>query len=174
MNKKTRLWQLFGFAFVSFFGTALHFLYDFAQNNFTALFSGVNESTWEHMKLFFFPALLFAVVEYFIIGKEHKCYWRIKLFGTVIGLLAIPVLFYTVRGAFGETPDFVNIAIFFVSVAVAFLYETHAFEEEKSTCKYPWLPLIGFGVIAAAFFLFTFYPPNIPLFLDPVSGTYGI
>ena len=37
-------------------GTLAHFVYDWSgQNSFIGLLTPVNESTWEHMKLLFFP-----------------------------------------------------------------------------------------------------------------------
>ncbi len=69
MKRNIDLWQLVGFAFVSLIGTLLHFLYDLTGYKLTALFSAVNESTWEHMKLIFFPMLAFAVIEYFLSGE---------------------------------------------------------------------------------------------------------
>jgi hypothetical protein len=45
-------------------GTLLHFAYDFSGQNFVVgLFSAINESTWEHLKLLFMPFLLTLVVK---------------------------------------------------------------------------------------------------------------
>ena len=38
-------------------GCVLHFLYEWQPNAVTALFSPVNESLWEHVKLVFWPFL---------------------------------------------------------------------------------------------------------------------
>ena len=38
-------------------GAALHFLYDVWPNPLTAVLAPVNESVWEHLKLFFWPTL---------------------------------------------------------------------------------------------------------------------
>ena len=62
--KNVSLWQFSGFAATALLGTLLHFLYDWTgQNVFAALVSGVNESTWEHMKLLYFPLFIFALVQ---------------------------------------------------------------------------------------------------------------
>ena len=174
MKRTIRLWQLIGFGAVSLGGTLLHFLYDWTGSTFAALFSGVNESTWEHMKLLFFPMLLFALAESFFVGKEYESFWCVKLKGTILGLLLIPVIFYTLRGVFGTTPDWVNIAIFFVAAAVAFVYETRQFSKGSTPCGASVWALVLFGVIAAAFWIFTFNPPEIPLFQDPINGSYGL
>ncbi len=174
MKRKIGLWQFIGFAAVSLLGTLLHFLYDWTGSRFAALFSGVNESTWEHMKLLFFPMFLFAVIAYFFVGTENESYWCIKLCGTVLGLLMIPVIFYTLRGSFGTTPDWINILIFFISAAVGFVYETRRFYENRSVCRRPIWAFLGFCSIAVLFFIFTFMPPEIPLFRDPLDGSFGI
>ena len=65
MKRDLSLWQLSGFALTSLAGTLLHFLYDWTgENKIAALISGVNESTWEHMKLLYFPLLVYAIIEY--------------------------------------------------------------------------------------------------------------
>ena len=54
MKRSLTLWQFFGFAFTSLLGTLLHFLYEWTgKSPLVAPFSGVNESTWEHMKLLY-------------------------------------------------------------------------------------------------------------------------
>lgn len=51
-----------GFLFTSVLGTLSHFFYDWSgRNPLAALISPVNESIWEHMKLLFFPSLLWSL-----------------------------------------------------------------------------------------------------------------
>ncbi len=174
MKRNIGLGQFFGFGAVSLAGTLLHFLYDRTKSNLAALFSGINESTWEHMKLLFFPLLLFAIVQSFFTGKEYENFWCIKLKGTLFGLILIPVLFYTLQGIFGKTPDWVNIAIFFVAAAITFLYETKQFHKGSFPCKYEKLAIAAFCLLTLLFWVFTFLPPQIPLFRDPINGSYGL
>ena len=175
MKNKLGLWQFFGFGFTSLFGTLLHFLYEWSEENvITALFSGVNESTWEHMKLLYFPLLVFSIIEYFVWGQKNKNYWCIKLIGTTVGLISIPVIFYTLNGIFGKTPDWVNITIFFVAAALTFLFETYLFKKNKKCIISSRLSFILLFAIGILFFIFTFSPPYIELFKDPITNTYGI
>ena len=168
------LWQLMGFAVTSLGGTILHFLYEWLGDAaWIAPLSGVNESTWEHMKLLFWPMFLFAVLESFFF-KNRKNYWCVKLKGILFGIILIPILFYTYNGVIGKSPDWINIAIFFVSAAVAYLYETHLYEKEKTRCKTPRLSLVLLCIIGASFVIFTFFTPEIGIFKDPLTGAYGI
>lgn len=174
MKKDISLWQYAGFVFTAVFGTLLHFLYDWTGGSvLVAPFSAVNESTWEHMKLLYFPMLVFALIQSRFFG-EHKDYWCVKLAGIVTGLVLIPVLFYTLNGVFGKTPDWVNIAIFFVSAAVAFIVETRLFKKDSLNCKVPFIAFAVIVLIGVLFVVFTFWAPQIPLFRDPLSESYGI
>jgi len=166
--------QLVGFAVTSLGGTILHFLYSWlGEAIWIAPFSGVNESTWEHMKLLFWPMLIFALVESFFF-RDRGDFWCVKLRGILLGLILIPVLFYTYNGVIGRSPDWLNIAIFFVSAAIAFLYETRLFNSEKLYCKSQKLPIAVLSAIALLFIVFTFITPEIGIFRDPLSGAYGI
>ena len=174
MKTKTRLWQLMGFATTSLLGTLLHFLYDWlGKAAWIAPFSGVNESTWEHMKLLFWPMLIFAVVQSFFF-RDRKDFWCVKLKGILLGLALIPVLFYTYNGVIGRSPDWINIAIFFISAAVAYICETRHFNNRTTVCKKPRTALALLCAIAVLFIVFTFLTPEIGIFKDPTSGTYGI
>ena len=172
MKRDLFLWQLAGFAVTSLGGTLLHFWYEWSgQSPWVAPFSGVNESTWEHMKLLFYPCLVFSLIQGFFF-REEAGFWKVKLRGTLGGLLLIPVLFYTYNGAFGKSPDWLNISIFFVSAASVYYGELRAFR--RGTARGSILPLVLLGVLAALFVSFTFAPPELPLFCDPLTGTYGV
>lgn len=174
MKRKLLRWQVAGFAVASLGGALLHFLYNLAkQSILVAPFSSVNESTWEHMKLLFFPMFFFALIQSRFF-KEYRNFWCVKLAGILTGLLLIPVLFYTYNGAIGKSPDWFNISIFFISAAMVFFLETRLFQKNCLHCKMPWLAFAGTCLIGVLFVLFTFSAPQIPLFQDPITGTYGI
>lgn len=174
MKRSIGLWQLLGFAVTSLGGTLLHFLYEWlGKAVWIAPFSGVNESTWEHMKLLFWPMLIFAVVQFFFF-RERADFWCVKLRGTLLGLILIPVIFYTYNGVVGRSPDWINIAIFFISAAVAYLYETRLFHVERLRCRSPKRAVAVLCVIALCFVIFTFATPEIGIFKDPLTETYGI
>ena len=174
MKTKIGLWQLMGFAVTSLGGTILHFLYDWlGEAVWIAPFSGVNESTWEHMKLLFWPMLAFAVVQSFFF-KERGDFWCIKLRGILLGMALIPVIFYTYNGAVGRSPDWLNIAIFFVVAAAVYIYEARLFEGEGVKCGSPKWAVAVLGALAVLFVVFTFWTPDIGLFRDPLTGGYGI
>lgn len=174
MKKKILMLQFVGFVFTSVFGVLLHFLYEWSgESIIIAPFSGVNESTWEHIKLLYFPLFAYALIEmrYF---KDREDYWCVKLLGISFGLVMIPVLFYTYNGAFGKSPDWLNILIFFAADGLAFLLESAIFKSNALKCKQSRLSFALLCFIGVLFLLFTFVTPEIPLFKDPITGVYGV
>ena len=166
---------MLGYTTVVVLGTILHFIYGWTKGAiFVAPFSAVNESTWEHMKIFFFPALFFTIFQSFFF-KDVDGFWLIKLKGTLLGMILIPLIFYTYNGAIGKSPDWFNIAIFFIASGLCFLYEGILIRNQKQYNKnLTKLSIMLFCIIGLAFVLFTFETPELAIFLDPIYQSYGI
>ncbi len=174
MRRSIDFWQTVGFGVAAIGGTLLHFLYDWlGEAAWIAPFSGVNESTWEHMKLLFWPMFIYAIIQYFFFA-DRKNFWCIKIRGTLLGLTLIPVFFYTYNGAIGKSPDWLNITIFFISAAIAYIYETRLFNAERTRCKAPKIAFAMLCVLAILFIVFTFLTPKLGIFRDPITGMFGI
>ena len=153
-----------GIIFVSVLGTLFHFAYEWSGNNsIIGLFTPVNESTWEHMKLIFFPMLIYTL--YCCKRKKADCSGM--LLGTLVGTLLIPVLFYTYSGALGFNLEFIDISIFYISVILAFCI-TYKASFSLKTEKYAGLLKLLILVMTLLFFIFTPFPPDIALFISPV------
>ena len=173
VHKNLDLWQFFGFVFSGVFGTVLHFLYIWTKKSvLVAPFSAINESTWEHMKILFFPMFIFSFIECYVFCNTYDNFWCVKAIGILTGLILIPVLFYTYLGIFGKSTAWFNIFIFFIADAAAYFVEAILFRQEFSCADT--ICLLFLCIIALLFGIFTFYPPKIPLFQDPISGNYGI
>lgn len=174
MKKSIPVWQMMGFIFAAILGTVLHFLFDWTNGSvIAALISAVNESIWEHMKLLYYPMLLFALIEYRAWGREYSNFWCVKLAGLLVGLILIPVLYYTYTGALGVEADWFNIAIFFLTAGVSFYLETWLFQKGWNCRLHPVAAFALICLVGAVFTVFTFRPPQIPLFQDPLTGSYG-
>jgi uncharacterized membrane protein HdeD (DUF308 family) len=116
---------------------------------------------------------LYAIFESFFF-RDREDFWYIKLRGILLGLVLIPVLFYMYNGVIGKSPDFINIAIFFISSAIAYIYETRKFRDEPAIYSNPRTEIIVLSVAAILFILFTFRTPHLAIFKDPLTNTYGI
>ncbi|MCI9125372.1 MAG: hypothetical protein HFH35_15170 [Eubacterium sp.] len=149
-------------------GVLLHFTYDWCgQSPWAAWLAPVNESTWEHLKLLFYPLLFISIAEYYFLKRPKTDYWNIKTYAILIGIAFILTGFYTYSGILGFTFLPVDIALFFGGVIVSFWYSYHYLKEGTyyTISNLPFFLLLA--VIALAFILFTWLPPRIPLFAQP-------
>ena len=174
MKSSVSSWQIAGFVFTSVFGTFLHFLFDLTGGSaVAALFSAVNESIWEHMKLIFYPMVFFALIQYRAFGKDEAAFWCVKLKGILLALGLIPSVYYIYTGILGISADWFNITIFFIAGAASYRYETKLFQEKRGCAVPQRIAILLICLIGVIFSYFTFLPPRIPLFRDPITGTYG-
>ena len=176
MQKRLLRWELIGFAFTVAVGTLLHFVYEWTGGNpLIAAFCAVNESTWEHMKLLFVPFFLFTMVEFIVFAEPLRSFFAAKAASILLGLLAIPVIFYSLGGMFGKTPDWVNITIFFLADALLYFMSFRLLT--RGALRGGAWQLAGFlllWALAFAFVFFTYRPIRLPLWQDPTNGLYGL
>ena len=118
--KKIKNWQILAILFTLIVGTLLHFTYEWSGNNqIVGTFSAINESTWEHLKLIFFPMLIFAIFEGFKIYKDTNNYIEAKTIGIIFGMLFITIFFFTYTGIIGTNFAILDIGSFFVAVILS-------------------------------------------------------
>ena len=173
MEKKLFRQCILGFIFTGILGSLFHFIYEWSGcNSFIGLFFPVNESTWEHLKLLYLPYLMWSAIEYKALDK-NKSLWFGKAIGLLVGMLSIIGFFYSYNGITGKNISFLNILSFFVGIAAAFTVDYFIIKSGKSE-KFEKVGIVIFAVTGILFVLFSFMPPLIPLFKDPVTFTYGI
>lgn len=163
-----------GILFVLITGTLSHFLYDWTENNVIAgLFTPVNESVWEHMKLLFFPMLLYSFTGAMRFRKKYPCILPSLCLGILTGTLAIPILFYSYMYIIGKDIFLLDIGIFILSVIAAFII---AFKFTLS-CKIKPYAVLLYCITALLFLclvLFTYAPPNFKIFEEPAVHGIGV
>ena len=158
-------------------GFLWHFLFDLCGNNyFIGLFTPVNESVWEHLKILFFPFIILTIGEYFIYGKECYNFFSSKLLGLTVGLLTIITNYYTVVGAFGVNNMALNIGIFVLAVVIAYsLSYMRMLKTPRMAGGYFETGAIAImSVLFSLFLIFTYHTPCIPLFRDPTTMNYSV
>lgn len=168
-NKLLFKYTVTGIIFVSLAGTLNHFLYDWSnQNRFIGLFTAVNESTWEHMKLLFFPMIIYSIFLYVRLNKQCPQTNPAILLASVTGTILIPVIFYTYTGILGYMINALNIAIFYISVLTAFIIFYYIASRRKLH-KYNLVLLSVITLFTCMFFLFSYNTPDLGIFIDPTK-----
>ena len=145
-----------GILFTLILGTLLHFCYDWSGHNpFAALFLPINESVWEHLKMLFFPALIYTLFEVFVLSKTSARFLSARTLGMVLGMFFIVSSFYTCTGITGKHSLAMDILIFILAVLAAFLLSRCLEVHCPAVCLPSWLSSAILLLIVLCFFIFT-------------------
>ena len=170
-------WIVAGIPILFVIGAIMNFAYNLlGEKAVVGLFAPVNESVWEHSKMLLWPVILWWFLYYCLQHSKqpiHKDKWFTgALAALLIALIAMPMLYYFYTGAFGTELLWADILILFLSLLLGQLAGLHIYRHGKGIPARSAASV--FIVLILMFMLFTFFPPQIPLFLDGPTGTYGI
>ncbi len=174
MGKRALKWELIGIIFIVVLGSFLHFAFDLSgQWPPLALIAAVNESVWEHLKLGFWPALFYALIEYRYLGKSTTNFILAKVTCLYLISVSITALFYLYT-AFIEDMLVADIAIFVLAIIIGQMTGYCLLSHQKLPEHFRVLAIVALVISILVFSLFTFFPPHLPVFRDPLSGAYGV
>ncbi len=173
------IWMLLAVPVVFIVSAPLHFLYGWLGRSVAAgLFAPVNESVWEHLKLTFWPLLIWWIIGWLLYGRKKSALPdKIAVTGAVaeiVCMVFIVAFFYTYTGAFGIESLALDIILLLLGLVVAVAAARCVYLRAKPGGMAAFLAVVVLTVLAAAFIYFTFAPPHLPLFQDPETGLYGI
>ena len=177
MTETDLLWlNLIAIVPITIIGSLLHFAYDWTgHNRVVAVFAAVNESYWEHIKIAFWPVLLWFAAQFALGG------WAIPGFvpAATIALYSVPVTMIAVVFGYKSLTRrnvlWVDILAFFVTVAVSLSVFALVATELAASGWTIGLGVVFFLVLGIAFARYTLTPPDEPdLFIDPLNDRYGL
>jgi hypothetical protein len=170
---KISLWMIVPLGIV---GSLLHFSYEWSgRNPIVAIFSAVNESYWEHIKIAFWPVLILQLVLFIAGGFRIRSYFS----AMAVSLYLIPITMISVvfiyKNFTGENLLALDIVAFFLTITIAQYVSTQILKNLEPSTLLIILSLIFVALIISAFALFSHFPPAEPdIFIDPTTGRYGI
>jgi hypothetical protein len=174
-SRNLKKWGIIGIFVVLALAGLWHFVYDWLPGGFLGSISPVNESPWEHAKLFFIPPLVYFAVMYAVAGRHYPNY----VFACAVSLIVMPalmLLLYGIYSLFVEETfvfDMIN-SVVTVATGMLTVYQLTVCRFKLYGCNYRLAALIIVLGLFAVFALLTFYPPEHPLFLDKNTLQYGI
>ena len=170
--KHLKRYTIIGIFFVLIIGTLAHFLYDLTGNNYiVGLFTPINESIWEHMKLLFFPMLTYSLIMILKFHRKYSCITSALSFGILAGALLIPLFYYAYTYILGKNAFIMDIGIFILSIAIAF-WLSYKLTLSCRLESFTSLLCILMCILFVCFLVFTYHPPNTTIFQDPtIIGT---
>lgn len=149
--------------FILFF--PLHFLYTKTRVFIFIPFAPVNESIWEHLKIFLTANLLYGLISlktnYFL-----KVYTR-----SIIEIIIFLIIYLPIYYTFGKNM-IVTFIVLFISILLSELVISKINFDNKYKYNY-----IAFILIVISYVLFTYFsynPIKTDLFKDPKNNSYGI
>ncbi|MGE5653866.1 MAG: DUF6512 family protein [Bacillota bacterium] len=156
-------------------GTISHFVFNLADRWWPLAFVfPVNESVWEHLKLAFWPALLFGVLEWWWLRDNSGNLLVATVLSALIGPLLIVLLFYGYTAILGRNLFVFDMLTFIIAVAAAQWLSYRVLASGEDLSRYNGLALLVLAVAMVAFLSLSFAPPRWDIFRDPPSGGYGI
>ena len=174
-HRALRRWCITGVFVVMGLATLWHFIYEWLPCGFLSVIGLVNESPWEHVKLFFIPPLIWYIVVYFAAGRRYPNF----VFAAAVSLVLMPAFMlalYGVYSQFLEETLLLNIANTLVTIAFG-MWVTYRLTVSKRRLHGPGFSAAAVIIIAGLIVLYgqmTYDPPHIPLFYDTEAGNYGI
>lgn len=164
-----------GCVFIYCAAVLLHFVYPLSRGAaLSIVFGAVNESVWEHTKIFAAPYIGWALLQLCWLKVHFRQYVVAKVIGlylmagTVIGSSYLLSLFTE------QNLLWADIAASLVAVIAAQALSCHLETSRNRLSEYFLPALMLLTLYYLMFFSFTIFPPKAELFRDPVSGGFGI
>lgn len=158
---------------ISIIGTLAHFLYDFSgHNKIIGLFSAVNESTWEHIKIALTPTILWSLYDGFVDGPNPN-YFLAKLTSLLILVLAIPLMFYGYQAITKKDILALDIITFYIAIVLSQLTFSALLNLSAVPYLFQYLSCLGTFIFFGAYTLLTLMPLKNFLFKDPITRKFG-
>lgn len=174
-DKKLKIAEIIGIPVIYLIAVVLHFVYDFTDGSvLSILFGAVNESVWEHIKIFAVGYISWAIVELMWLKPSFKKFVVAKTISLYFLCLAIIVFFYTYNLFTPQPVLWLDITSSFVFVVLSQFISYKLITSEKKIYEYFYIAVALLMMFFVMFFSFTVYPPKIDLFKDPLTGNYGI
>ncbi len=177
------LWEIATFVVVMIGASALHFAFELSDfYTPLAVVASVNESTVEHLKLFFWPALIMAVVEHAFIKGHVNNYWWGKAVALLVTPTTIIISFYFYLGVAlpltGSGYLALDIGTGAFGVLAGSIVSYRILTAPEKGVAYRTAGLIIIPILALLMALVAFYPPELFLFENffgyEYRGEYGI
>ena len=174
---KPKFFIIIGIPIIFLLGSLMHFAYDLSgQSTIVGIFTPVNESIWEHLKLSVYPTFLWYFLGFLLIENELNVYNWVTccVISAITSAIVIICFYYTYTGALGIHSLFLDIFSLLLGILIAQFLSLHIYNYANITKLGFYLSVLISILIFVTFTIFTFSPPKFPIFMDPVTQQYGI
>ena len=175
MNRDTpfvKNYHWIGIVVVCLASIPLHFVYEWTgENTLAGIFTPINESIWEHLKLVYWPLLLWWTVGYLIFRDRKSLsiskWFTAALVSIIISMVFIVGWYYTWTEAFDVHSSIIDVGSLFIAVPIAQLIAIHVYKAVQPRVVYLLLSIGILLALAGLFVWFIFNQPDVPFFIPP-------
>jgi hypothetical protein len=178
-KKQIKIWHIIGVFVIFGVGAVWHFMFEWIGDPiWLGWLFPVNESVWEHVKLMFFPAVIYYAIESIFLWKKTNNFLFTKMIVLYFTPIVNIIVFYTYTGITGYENFIIDSIVLLISTGFQqwISYKLLTREEiwkDKRVLRII-LAVIGILILGAFLVYATYYPPHIPLFMDNNFMDYGI
>jgi hypothetical protein len=152
----------------------LHYGYDWFSNSITMVFSGINESIYQHMKVGLFTYLLTSLLEYLLVRKSIvnlAGFVYARLFAATIYPFAIFVFYYMAPAYYGQLNS-IPLEVIYANIALLLAsFSAIAIERQIETGKpnrlFRVAVIVLFLISLSQYIIFTYRLPWADVFATP-------
>jgi hypothetical protein len=126
----------------------------------------INESIFEHLKLFFYPFILFSIIEG-IIYDEKLDYFIAKRGFIISFIMLFEIVYVSIMTKIFGSNAFINISSYYINILIAFLISYYLKKESKIIKIGGYINIFLWLIV---FFYFTSYPIDSYIFIDPLKA----
>jgi len=166
--------KIIGMVSLILLGLVFHELYEITGSTFIGIISPVNESKWEHWKMAFFPLILVSMFEYPFVKAHVSNY----IFSLAVGILVFITVTFGLIELYdlliGKSHLFVHVSTFVLGAVAGQMARYAVMLRTRPSKPLFWSGLLVLLILLGLFTVFTFAPPKIDYFRDPITDAYGI
>lgn len=168
----------FGIPIICILGVINHFIFDLIDSiPFLGIFFPINESVWEHLKLSFYPILIYWFIGHFCFRKKINYdtrRWFISMVVSIlISVLFVLIMHYTIDGIFGKVKPAIDISIYVISIGLGQIIGYNCYVKVRYSNEIYYISCFMLILLFICFIVFTYFQPKIPIFYDELNKVYG-
>ena len=151
------------------------YIYKWVPNFLTSIIFPVNESLFEHLKMIYNAEIIISLIIYLILRKKNVKInnYMIALFlSTIFNVILFYLIYIPIYNRFGS--NLIMTMIIYLITLVISQYLFYLISLKHHNKFYNTLCLFIIPLISIIFIYFTYKPPKIEFFFDPIDEIYGI
>lgn len=164
---------LVGFIVIGAFCLYLRYAYELTNHNkYISIFSSINNSIWEHIKIIIYPTLIWSIIELPILGSNGNFIFAIIL--NVFVSCSFVYVFHLVNNLVFEKPnDYFEIIGYTIAIAIGQFVSFLVLSITSIISLPVYISIIFIVICTIICFLLHIYIPQNYFFQDPVTLEYG-